>query len=200
MQHTHPVTRISIQLSPEQLEWVERRGEELEISRVQVIQRLVQEAREGRPVIVLEGDGPDTRSQQEKVLDAVREHFNLAPAAFAAGVTRDDIVAWCHDDKDFRKAIEEAQAHFIACVEKDLIEIGRGARKGSQKALEAFLAAHHPGYGRLKLELLRRILDPLVERLMKYLHQEFGPQASEQLARVQERFEREKQKRLVAFT
>jgi len=192
--------RLKVPLTPEQDEWVRSRAEELGIPRCEVVSRAIDSQRLQLPAQKPKVAKKDKRSPRERVIDAVRNHFNLAPAALEAGVQRDDIVAWCSEDPGFRKQVEEAQACYIAQVESDLVALGRGDRRGSQKALEAFLGAHHPGYGRLKLELLKRILDPLVDRLMRFMHQEFGPQAAEQLARVRERFEREKQKRLVAFT
>lgn len=191
--------RFTMEVTDDQAEWLAARGQEHGWSQRETVRRLIEEVRSA-------GSGQaaaakkDRRSKRARAVEAVRRHFNLEPAAEELGVSRAQLLAWCDEDPAFAELVEDAQAAFVAGVEAELIEIGRGLKKGNVKALTAFLEAHHPTkYGRLKLEILLRVLDPIIEGLLKELRVEFAD-LPDRLERVRDKFESLKLKRLVAFT
>lgn len=193
--------RFTVEVTDDQAEFIASFGQGHGWSQRETVRRLIEQAREsgGAP----EQATPkkkDRRPRKVRVLEAVREKFNLDPAAEAVGVSRQQIVEWCEADPEYAAMVEDAQTAFIADIEINLVAIGLGLKRGNIKALIAFLEAHHPTkYGRLKLEVMLRCLDPILESVMREFREEFSD-LPERLDRVQKRIESVKLKRLVAFT
>ena len=103
------------------------------------------------------------RQRQDSFLKALEKHFYVSKACRASGVSRADVKDWLHSEQ-FMESFSEAQEAYIEGIEEYLVKIGVGVIKGNALPLMAFLNAHHPQHGRIKSEMLSRILGPMMER------------------------------------
>jgi hypothetical protein len=131
-------------------------------------------------------------------LAAVRKWYILELAAEKAGLDWSEVEAW-FDDEHFLAAVQRQQWTFLAELEHVLLGIGRTG-KGNALAVNGFLSAHHPFYGRAKAEEFLRGWSRLQDDLFKCLAEEFGPQQAAGLERALKRFESMKEVRMAART
>ncbi|MHB1955048.1 MAG: hypothetical protein ACYCOU_15025 [Sulfobacillus sp.] len=113
-------------------------------------------------------------SLKAKVLIAFEQCFTPQRALRRVGVPRYRFEEWVATDGQFSAGVALAQQVFIEKMEGDLIDLGRcrGTKydeygKENFTALMAFLNAHHFAYGRIRAELLERMLIPFVDQVMQ---------------------------------
>lgn len=114
-------------------------------------------------------------------LEKVRLKFGLGLAAQEAGLEWRQVEAWQEKDERFDEDVDAAQKVYLQTIEQELIEIGKGAKKGVAGALATFLAAHHPAYGRIKIEFLNKIIGPLIEGFYNIIREMAGEQLGERI-------------------
>lgn len=119
---------------------------------------------------------------QARFLLAVERHFFVSEACRLSGIGRDQVRKWLAKPA-FEERFCEAQECFIEWVESKLLRMGLGRIKGSVVALMAWLNAHHPEYGRIKVEMLSKVLGPIIERFYDVARKLAGDQLGETLAR-----------------
>jgi hypothetical protein len=140
-------------------------------------------------------------SPKERFLLEVRRHPELATACEKAGVTWQQVERWKRSEA-FAKELEFAQMVFLGTLQQSLVDIARGRIKGNPNAAGWILNANHPAYGRVKAELILRVLDPLTKAYGAILLAELGggQDAKNAIERADKRFEAVKMARLTDFT
>lgn len=168
-----------------QLAWLDGWANKQGISRREAARRLINEAREQDQLIAgLSGQPVDPtppapaepvedRTPEEGFLAAVREWYTPELAAEKCGLALKVVAKWLKR-KTFGEQVAAARAAFIAEREHELVLIGRARMKGNATALKAFLEANHEGYGRVKGELLLRVLDPIMTKIRTAIRAECG--------------------------
>ena len=107
---------------------------------------------------------PETVERKTNLLRALEIHFTISEACRIAAVSTATYYEWLENDPIFRDYAQTAQAAVVDRMESRLLEIGQ---KGNITALLAFLNAHHPHYGRIKYEILERMLLPWIDEVLK---------------------------------
>ncbi len=194
---------VTLYMDPADLAEVDQLARAEGVSRAEWFRRLVTR-------FIEEGRAPgqpdskvDRRAKKARVLEAVEEHFHLAVACKEANVDRAEVYKLMAEDLEFSEAIGEAQHVFIDGVEAVLLRCAKGKlklTKAAVTALIAFLNAHHYAWGRVKVEFLNRVINPLMDLLLRILADELGPAGADTLKRVADKFAREKELRLAAFS
>lgn len=136
---------------------------------------------------------------RERFLDFVRENFSIVRGLTDLAITQKQYAEW-NATPEFKQQLKAAQIYWVDGIQQEMADIGRGKKKGDPNALGWLLNAHHPAYGRAKIELMLKIIDPLIKRLKKFLVEELGPSQEAGIKRALERFELEKRKRLSDMT
>lgn len=130
--------------------------------------------------------GPESdEARKARFLEAVETKFSIAAATKLAALDRAQVRSWM-SSPDFVDLVRQAQEAFIEQVEASLLDVGRGRIKGQFMALVIFLNAHHPHYGRVRIETLARILGPTMERFYKIVREECGQQAEKVIERLRQ--------------
>lgn len=138
-------------------------------------------------------------SLKERFLQYVRENFSIARGLADLKIPADKWREW-NREQGFPQALRSAQVYWVDGIQAEMAAVGSGKKKGDPNALGWILNAHHPAYGRAKIELVLKILDPLVKRLKKFLLEELGPSQEAGIKKALERFDLEKRKRLSDMT
>lgn len=116
----------------------------------------------------------DTKARkQERFLRALERRFFVVGACRLAKVDRREVKGWL-EDEEFGELFTEAKEAFIESVERKLLRVGAGKLKGQVIALLSFLNAHHPSYGRLRVEQITRLLGPLIESFYDVIREMAG--------------------------
>ncbi|MCE7875565.1 hypothetical protein DYH09_35090 [bacterium CPR1] len=138
-------------------------------------------------------------SARTRFLQAVREHYGQETALERSGVKRAELSRWMQEP-EFAAEVAAAQSYYLEALEAVLAAIGRGERKGTTGALTAILAAHHASYGRVRAELVLKILSQEHGALVLEIAKELGDQSREALERALARYETGRDIRLAGFT
>lgn len=125
----------------------------------------------------------DTKARkQERFLRALERRYFVVGACRLAKVDRREVRTWM-DDPDFEELFTEAQEAFIEGVERKLLRVGAGKMKGQVIALLSFLNAHHPSYGRLRVEQISRLVGPLIENFYDVIREMAGEKLGEAIVK-----------------
>lgn len=151
----------SVSFDARQAVWLEDRASSGDIALAQVVRDCVQQAmdREGQEAEAAE-KVVDRRPYKTRFLAAMREHYHPDVAADAVGVSMDQLEEWMADE-EFATAVEDAQELYCHKVEEALVAQGRF--RANATALIAFLNARDNAWGRIKVELLNRIFNPVFD-------------------------------------
>lgn len=134
-------------------------------------------------------------SRKEQLIERVRESNSIVKSATALGISIQTVREW-QADPQFAADLQSAQAYWIESLQESMHEIGLGKRVGDANALSRLLNAHHPSFGRAKTEMILRVLDPLVKRLVERLQRALGDEAKALIEKEVEAWQTEKRKRL----
>jgi hypothetical protein len=141
------------------------------------------------------------RFKRDRFLEAVRHCFHARRSMEAAGVTEKEVEKWtAKDPAGFKHAFKEAQRDFVENMEWMTIECARGERtisKQGMTGLIAFLNNHHPSWGRVKIELLSKIFQPIFDSLLKIVRDTVDDTTYKQIS---EKFNRQKTLHFSAFS
>jgi hypothetical protein len=137
------------------------------------------ERSEAAPV---KGKRESKKDRQKRFLIAVEEKFGLVSAAKLAEISRSDVTEWMRNQA-FADAVECAQEAYTEGIEQTLLDMAAGRVKGQFMPLIAWLNAHHPQYGRIKGEVIARILGPMMERFYKLSVEIAGEETGEAINR-----------------
>lgn len=172
-------TRLSISFFPRQLEWLQKEAEREGISVAEVVRRLAEAAASAEPTAApaptsAEPELPRFEPVPESLPAAVEAHHALPLAAEALGVDLAVVLGWLDEDPELSRRVDEARWKHVLGVQARLLALGRGEAKGQRQALQAFLEAHHPAFGRVKAELVRRQLRPWCAKVVRLLTEVLG--------------------------
>lgn len=135
------------------------------------------------------------KTKREKLIDLVRENNSLVRSAVQLGIPVDEVRRWAGEPA-FASELDAAKAYWVEGLQDDMRAIGSGKRHGDANALSRLLNAHHPSFGRAKTEMILRIVDPLVKKLITLLQKELGDEAKPAIEKVVAEWQIEKRKRL----
>lgn len=167
-----------VMLTPAEHAWLKGRSGALGQSAQDVLRDMIRREMDGSPS---RRDLPAAVGEQKAaILNLLEEHYNIAPAARALGISPARVYAWMNEDQEFAQQAQAAREMRVNTVEDTLLKIAIGSRgtmsKGQITALLAWLNAHHPAYGRIRAEVLARILGPVMDQIMEvaagYLEQD----------------------------
>lgn len=170
-------TKVGVLLTPEERERAERLAESESCTIAELFRRALETHEQHRNLpttttdLILQGDQL-TRMAKTRALQAFSQMQGIPRAANAAGVTQATIYNWLEHDPVFRTQAEECKNYAIDQVEGML---ARTARKGNVTAMLAILNAHHPDYGQIRTQLLQRVLNPFLDRIVKLASQFIQP-------------------------
>lgn len=194
--------RHEVDLSQEDSDWLQRHWRECGApSLTGYLRDLVLAARRAAEEKPPEAESGKKLTKKRLFLHYVTLHPELATACNKAGVTPDQVEKWKADPK-FCRDLEFAQFIFLGQVQEALVDMARGRIRGNPNAAGWLLNALHPAYGRVKAELILRVLDPLTKAYGAILIDELGggPDAKAAIERADKRFEAVKMARLTDFT
>lgn len=138
-------------------------------------------------------------TRKEQMLQYVRENMSLVRGAIQLRIKMDEVRQWMRDPK-FREDLRDAQVYWVDGIQQEMADIGAGKKKGDTNALGWLLNAHHAAFGRAKVELIVKMLDPLIKKLTDFIREELGADAEDGLERAMKRFDAERRKRLTDLT
>ena len=125
----------------------------------------------------------DTKAKkQERFLRALERRYFVVAACRLAKVNRAEVRGWMADE-EFAELFTEAQEAFVESVESKLLRVGAGKMKGQVIALLSFLNAHHPSYGRLRVEQISRLVGPLIESFYDVIREMAGEKLGEAIVK-----------------
>ena len=160
--------RVTIELSDKCAAWLATRCIELQCTQAQVLERLISEAsgvdipdlpkQALVPKKALAVEDMTIEERKDHFLEHLRKDFSPFKAAIEAGLDTRVVYQWGVDDPDFRARYHACQEAFIADVEADLLRLGRTGGQGNASALKSWLEGNCWRHGRLKLELINRIV------------------------------------------
>lgn len=195
-----PATRIFLSYSEELANWVEAEIARTGLDRSKVIANCIAEARRRQDQRIEEPAEGDQGRTQAALIAEVEEQFFLELACSTAKVTLKQASNWLKAP-DFAAKIETARQIFLQRLQMRLLELGKSDVKGGKfGALVRFLEAHDPNYGRVRAELVLRILQQEYKDLMTILAEEMGQGQHEALQRALARYEERRDLRLSSFT
>lgn len=159
----------------------------LGISVAELSRRAVAEYVEGLQAtseeVVFAKPARDTKARkQERFLRALERRYFVVAACRLAKVDRREVKQWMVDE-EFGELFTEAQEAFIESVESKLLRVGAGKIKGQVIALLSFLNAHHPSYGRLRVEQIARLVGPLIESFYGVVREMAGEKLGEAIVK-----------------
>lgn len=177
------LSRIRVTIPAAQHEWLSAEAKRLRSNVNDVCRRLFQRAIEGpqEQIATRHLGNAEIAAGKDAFLKAIERHYNLAPAAREVGVDRSTIYDWMRHDEAFANSVEAAREMRIHTVEGHLLAIGLGLQgtksNGQITALLAWLNAHHPGYGRIRAEVLARVLGPVMDKVIEIATRYLPPDA-----------------------
>lgn len=177
-----PQPRISVSMNPTMMGKLEREASARGISCAEVLRQAFSaslqgttaaeaRARIGQPEVPAEEKLEPT---PENFVRKMRDLFSLEAAAASLDLDPDQANAWLATDPELYRRAVQAQQAYIAEVEQLVVSIGKGMKVGDRAALLAFLEAHHPFYGRVKAEVVRRQLRHWVDLVVATLRECVG--------------------------
>lgn len=194
-----PPDRMSLRFSPELTIWIKAETERTGLSRMQYVSNCVAEDKRRKEQRIEEPTEQDGRTQ-DALVSAIEEQFFLELACSTASVTMKLADRWLSNPV-FSARIENARQVFLQRLQLKLLEMGKGDVKGGKfGAIVRFLEAHDPNYGRVRAELVLRILQQEYKDLMSILAEELGATQHEALQRALTRYEERRDLRLSSFT
>lgn len=181
------------------------------------LRELVLDARKAEEEKPPEAESQKKLTKKQLFLHFVSLHPEVATACQKAGITPDQVEAWktpaapagqpptksaVRQAEKFARDFEFAQFLFLGKLQEALFDMARGRIKGNPNAAGWILNALHPAYGRVKAELILRVLDPLTKAYGNILIDELGggDDAKNAIERADRRFEAVKMARLTDFT
>ena len=175
-------TRITVCLTPTLVGKVEREAAARGISCSEVLRQAFEASLQGRTAADARARLPQPETPPDEKLDPtpenfvrkMRELFSLEAAAASLDLDPDQANAWLATDTELYRRAVQAQQAYIAEVEQLVVSIGKGLKVGDRAALLAFLEAHHPFYGRVKAEVVRRQLRHWVDQVVATLRECVG--------------------------
>lgn len=189
--------RLTITFAATSKEWLEKVAKHEDVSVSEAVRRIVERARSEEWERV--ADKPDRRSRRKKFFEAIGEVFEEPLAAERAGISRVELQEWMADP-GFSEELEWHKDIFIAKQQLDLLKLGKGTMKGQALGILGFLNSHHYAYGRVKVEFLRRIVDPLIQELLDLVTEEMGDGQSDAVERIAKKFSVIKELALSVFS
>lgn len=194
-----PPDRMSLRFSPELTTWIKAELERTGLSRMQYVSNCVAEDKRRKEQRIEEPTEQDGRTQ-DALVAAIEEQFFLELACSTTTVTLKTAANWLRSS-GFAERVETARQVFLQRLQLKLLEMGKGDVKGGKfGALVRFLEAHDPNYGRVRAELVLRILQQEYKDLMTILAEEMGQGQHEALQRALARYEERRDLRLSSFT
>lgn len=174
--------RITVCLTPTLLGKVEREAAARGISCSEVLRQAFEDSLQGATAAAARARAPQPAEDEAERLEPtpenfvrkMRELFSLEASATALGLDPDEANAWLSTNPELYRRAVQAQQSYIAEIENLVVAIGKGAARGDRQALLAFLEAHHPFYGRVKAEVVRRQLRSWVDQVVSTLRECVG--------------------------
>ena len=175
-------TRISVSMSPTQMGKLDREAAARGISCAEVLRQAFEASLQGPTAAAARARLPQLEDEAKPQLDPtpenfirkMRELFSLEAASAALELDPDQANAWLATDPELYRRAVQAQQAYIAEIEQLVVSIGKAAKIGDRQALLAFLEAHHPFYGRVKAEVVRRQLRSWVDQVVSALRECVG--------------------------
>lgn len=169
-----PQPRISVSMNPTMMGQLEREAAARGISCAEVLRQAFEASLAGPTAAAARARLPEAEEPESPALEPtpenfvrkMRECFSLEASAAALGIDPDDANAWLSTDPELYRRAVQAQQAYIAEIENLVVLIGKGMKTGNRQALLAFLEAHHPFYGRVKAEVVRRQLRSWVDQVV----------------------------------
>lgn len=210
--------RHEVELSEEDSDWLKAHWRAIGAPSLNAYLRdLVISARKVVEETPPEPENKKRLTKKQLFLHYVSLHPELATACQKAGVTLDQVESWktpaapagreptksaVDQAEKFCRDLEFAQFIFLGKLQEALFDMARGRIKGNPNAAGWILNALHPAYGRVKAELILRVLDPLTKAYGIILLDELGggEDAKAAIDRADKRFEAVKMARLTDFT
>lgn len=154
---------------------------------------------------LLENDEiPEGLDPKVRFIMGVEQQFFFGRACKAAKVSLQEASAWLDEEGEdgdvMREAYEGARETFIESMEALIIECARGERviqKAAMTGLIAFLNNHSKNWGRIKVEMLNRVLNPIIKDLLDIVQEEVNEATFD---KISERFAAAKEVRLSVFS
>jgi len=199
--------RHEVELSAEDSDWLQAHWREIGApSLTGYLRDLVISARKAVEETPPEPADKKPLTKKQLFLHYVSLHPEVATACQKAGVTPDQVEKWKDPSTkaglQFARDLEFAQFIFLGKLQEALFDMARGRIRGNPNAAGWILNALHPAYGRVKAELILRVLDPLTKTYGQILIDELGggEDAKAAIERADKRFEAVKMARLTDFT
>ena len=120
------------------------------------------------------------KQRQERFLKALANQFHVSHTCEFTGIPLADVKAW-QEDENFLDKVAESQEHYIESIEKELVNLSRQSSKKNPLPLITFLNSHHPAYGRLKGEILAKVIGVLIGKFHKAVEQFTAPEVAAQI-------------------
>lgn len=182
-----PRTRITFDVGPDDVAIYRVEAAKLGISMSELARRALAEhidaLQSTSEESVFAKPARDTKARkQERFLRALERRYFVVAACRLAKVDRREVKQWMADE-EFGEAFTEAQEAFVESVESKLLRVGAGKIKGQVIALLSFLNAHHPSYGRLRVEQIARLVGPLIESFYDVVREMAGEKLGEAIVK-----------------
>lgn len=191
--------RIEAEFEAEEGEWIKRTAKQRGISVSQFFRDLALEYRLQSELSGKVASRKKPPTAREKLLAKIRENNSEIRSAVDLKIPLTELEKW-REDPAYQKELGAARAYWIDGLQEEMRLIGCGKKKGDANALSRLLAAHHLAFGRAKVELVLRLVDPLVKKLIAFLRLELGASAEEGIKKALDRFNRERRKRFSDLT
>lgn len=194
-----PHTKFMVSCSMELAEWIESEIQRTGLDRSKLVANCVADTKRRQEQRIEEPSEQEGRTQAA-LIAGLENHFFLELACSVADVTPKQAERWLRNS-EFQARMEAAQQVFLQRLQIDLLKLGRGETTGGKfGAIVRFLEAHDPNYGRVRAELILRILQSEYKDLIQILGEELGGGQTEVLKRALERYEERRDLRLSSFT
>jgi len=178
-QPSEGTSRLSLTLFAPQHQWLADEAQRQGCSVAEVVRQLLNGAMTGS-VTTPTPPAPEPEPEPElprapESLPAWHARYHTTEAvAIHMGLPLATVQGWLEQDQELRQACEEASWGYVLRLEARYVALGLGDGSGQRQALEGFLEAHHPAYGRVKAELVRRQLKPWCAKVLQALREAVG--------------------------
>ncbi len=142
------------------------------------------------------GRAAKPRKTRGALLEALETCPRLELAAHDLGISQGKLSSWLSEPA-FSAKCDEATRRAVYRIERELLEVGGGRKKGNHHALLGALAALDEGYGLLRQQYLKRILGSYAKELLEVLRAELPIPRLEQVAQKLVKLERDACSKLV---
>lgn len=177
------MARKSVSFEARQQVWLEDEAERLGLTFSEMVRRCVSESIELAKKAEPENETKDRRHYKTRLLDVLGKHYHLSQAAKACDVPVEAAFDLLENDPEFAEKWADGQEAYLQEVEEHLVKIGMGRAIGNVTALIAILNAYIPEWGRIKVELLNRIFNPIFDALLKVVEDKVSPSVYREVAK-----------------